>query len=294
MVSPPPGSGVHRQNSLRAKLSLPNLRRNRSKPDDETGSGAYERDLRERHRHGEQAKEAELDLETEMLQVQDMAFELVRPNFTQIQAARTSEDAGFLRRDGSFDLRPDGSGNAGSLLRPESPAVSVSTTMNGTRSPTNEGSTSGGWTPQTHPSAPAGLSVPTRDTESPASMEAHRQREQKWVSLMSSSPASLSRKSKKVKKLLVEGVPSSVRYLVWSYLTDGKGRAVKGVFEQLCRRGEVGRTAEIMTDVDRLFGGENEGMEHLSGTKGPVIVLLQAYLSMVPDVQYSTGEFLFL
>jgi len=129
VVSPPPGSGIHCQNSLRAKLSLPNLRRNRSKPDDETGSGAYERDLRERHRHGEQAKEAELDLETEMLHVQGMAFELVRPNFTQIQAARTSEDAGVLRRDGSFDLLPDGSGNAGSLLRPESPAVSVSTTM---------------------------------------------------------------------------------------------------------------------------------------------------------------------
>ena len=32
-----------------------------------------------------------------------------------------------------------------------------------------------------------------------------------------------------MKKLLVEGIPSSVRHLIWSYLSGGKGRAVKGV-----------------------------------------------------------------
>jgi hypothetical protein len=120
-------------------------------------------------------------------------------------------------------------------------------------------------------------------------MEAHRQRETKWVSLMSSSPASLSRKSKKVRKLLVDGVPSSVRYLIWSYLTDGKGRAVKGVYEQLCRRGEVLRTRDIVADMERLFAG-NDRMQYLHATKGAIVVLLQAYFSMVPDVQYTTGN----
>ncbi|KDQ23018.1 hypothetical protein PLEOSDRAFT_12439, partial [Pleurotus ostreatus PC15] len=50
-------------------------------------------------------------------------------------------------------------------------------------------------------------------------MEGHRQRELRWIALMSSVPASQARKSKKVKKLLIEGVPSSVRYLVWIHLT---------------------------------------------------------------------------
>ena len=97
-----------------------------------------------------------------------------------------------------------------------------------------------------------------------------------------------------MKKLLVEGVPSSVRYLTWSYLTDGKGRAVKGVYERLCQRGEVTRTRDIAADAETLFGihgGEagNNGTQYLHATKGAVIVLLQAYFSMVPDVRYSTG-----
>ncbi|KAG6807798.1 hypothetical protein H0H92_006372 [Tricholoma furcatifolium] len=40
---------------------------------------------------------------------------------------------------------------------------------------------------------------------------------------------SQSRKSKKVKKLVFDGVPSSVQYLVWSMLTDGKARYVTGL-----------------------------------------------------------------
>ena len=58
----------------------------------------------------------------EMLQVKDMEFELVRPNFAHFQgaAARTSEDFGVPGRESFIDLRRDG------YLRPESPAVSVS------------------------------------------------------------------------------------------------------------------------------------------------------------------------
>ena len=46
----------------------------------------------------------------EMLQVKDMEFELVRPNFAHFQgsAARTSEDSGVLGREGAIDLRQDG------------------------------------------------------------------------------------------------------------------------------------------------------------------------------------------
>ena len=58
----------------------------------------------------------------EMLQVKDMEFDLVRPNFAHFQgaAARTSEDSGVLGREDSIDLCQDG------YLRPESPAVSIS------------------------------------------------------------------------------------------------------------------------------------------------------------------------
>ena len=39
-------------------------------------------------------------------------------------------------------------------------------------------------------------------------------------------PPSQARKNKKVRKLLQEGVPSSVHYLIWCYLTDSKVRAL--------------------------------------------------------------------
>ncbi|KAF8149384.1 hypothetical protein B0H34DRAFT_733556 [Crassisporium funariophilum] len=254
LVSPPP---LGRQNSLRSKLSLPNLRRNRSRQDEDSslGSGSHQ--------------------ETEMLQVQDMEFELVKPNFAQFQAARTSEDSGVLGRDNSLDLRQDGN----AFLRPESPAVSVSSAgMSGTRSPTVEGS--GSWVP--HIVTP---NANTRTTESETSMDAHRQRESKWMSLMSSNPASQARKSKKVKKLIMEGVPSSVRYLVWTYLTDGKARCVPGVYGQLCGRGRVSSSVDIEKDIKVCF----QDQPHLQVTQGPVLLLLQAYFNMVPDVQYSMG-----
>jgi hypothetical protein len=68
------------------------------------------------------------------------------------------------------------------------------------------------------------------------------------MSPMSSLPASQSCKSKKVKKLLLDGVPSSVRYLVWSYLTDGKARCVPDVYPQLFER-------TLVKQGNFLFGG---------------------------------------
>lgn len=206
-----------------------------------------------------------------------MQFELVRPNLAQLQIqARASSESFSPQREGSIDSRLE---NNGAFLRAASPAGSF--LSSGPRSPVVETAPS--------PSTSMAMSAQTHSSvESTATIEAHRQREGKWVTLMSSSPAAVSRKSKKVKKLLLEGVPSSVRYLIWSYLTDGKGRAVKGVYQQLCKRGEVSKTEEISADVASLVQA-NGSTGHLAGVKDTVIILLQAYFAMVPDVQYSIG-----
>lgn len=257
LVSPPP---IVRQPSLRSKLSLPNLRRNRSRQDETSSIGS-----------GSQGPD------NDTMQVQDMDFELVRPTIAQLQSARTSEDSGMLGKEGSIDVRPDPS-----FLRPESPTVSSSSggTSAGRRSPAiiSEPSASASWQPLTH-----------KPTDSESSMDAHRQRELKWVALMASVPPAQSKKNKKVKKMLVDGVPSSVRYLVWLHLTDGKARGVPGVYTQLGSRGRVPAFVEIERDVQRCFRDHPQ----LQSTQGPLLSLLQAYLTMVPDIQYSTGNFNF-
>lgn len=89
----------------------------------------------------------------------------------------------------------------------------------------------------------------------------------------------------KVKKLL-DGVPSSVRYFVWSYLTNGEARCMPGMYAQPCGRGRVPALKDVERDIKRCF----QDQPHLQGTQEPVL-LLQAYLNTVPDIQYSMGRF---
>ena len=204
----------------------------------------------------------------EMLQVKDTEFQLVTPIFANFQPSRISDDS---TRD--VDVRQDGN----AFLRTESPATSATSKP----SPLSEFPPSNSWS-SLSPVTPA----PRATTDSGPSMDAHRNRETKWMSLMSSSPASQARKSKKVRKLLMDGVPSSVRYLVWSYLTDGKARCVTGVYAQLCSRGRVPSSADIERDIKNCF----QDQPHLQGTQCPVLLLLQAYLNMVPDILYTKGK----
>ncbi|KAG8982824.1 hypothetical protein FRB90_006522 [Tulasnella sp. 427] len=119
----------------------------------------------------------------------------------------------------------------------------------------------------------------------PATIQAHREREQKWLSVMNSTSASSAKKNKKVRKLVQEGIPNSVRSVVWLYLTNIKSRRMNGLYAQLCSRGRVGASGDIERDADRSFPAH----PHLRDPKGPIVTLLQAYLRMVPDIAYEQG-----
>jgi TBC1 domain family member 10 len=117
-------------------------------------------------------------------------------------------------------------------------------------------------------------------------MDAHRQRENKWINVISTIPASTAKKNKRVKKLVQEGVPSSVRFKVWSHLMDSKARKVPGVYSQLGSRPKVPAFGDIERDVRRCFSEHPQ----LQSTQGPLLSVLQAYLTMVPDIKYTTGK----
>jgi len=195
-----------------------------------------------------------------MVQVEDMDFELVRPNLAQLNqtSGRSSEDSslGTPRDASSTDGRASNLGDA--YRRTESPAISISSVGN---------------------QAP-------RSSSSETSIDAHRQRELKWVSLMGAVPPAQATKSKKVKKLLMDGsVPSSVRFLVWSHLTDGKAKGIPGVYAQLGKRPRVGALSDIERDVQRCSADHPQ----MQSNQTSLLSLLQAYLSMVPDIKYSIG-----
>jgi hypothetical protein len=204
--------------------------------------------------------------EADTVQVKDTDFELVRPNVR----LRVSEDSAINGKSSGSEGQP-------SFLRIDSPAMST---------------TSGGGTSDTRsPVSPSGMSLPPVTASVASSVgvavEAHRARELKWISMMSTTPPSQARKGKKIRKLLQEGVPASVRYQVWAHLTDSKAKRIEGLYTQFGEREKVPAFAEIQRDARICF----EGDSRLSLPNGPLVSLLQAYLTMVPDIQYSKGSF---
>lgn len=81
--------------------------------------------------------------------------------------------------------------------------------------------------------------------------EGDRALEQKWVALISTTQ----RKNKKVRKLLLQGVPTSVRSRVWEFLIDSKSHRQPGVFAQVDCKGmqHWQLTDEIDADVQKCI-----------------------------------------
>jgi hypothetical protein len=202
----------------------------------------------------------------EMVQVKDTDFELVPPtNVRRRSSERTSYESSF--RDGRPSTQQE--------TRSESPATLSSSVAAVSRSPI--------------PLSISELSGESPRMTKPAddlTVEAHRAREIKWINAMSAIPASQARKNKKIRKLVLEGVPSSVRYLVWAHLMDSKAKRTPGVYGQLSKRGTVAATEAIERDAQTCFSEHS----HLRDPKGPLVTLLQTYFTMVPDIEYQTSE----
>lgn len=224
-----------------------------------------------------------------------MDFELVKPTIRSEQA-RSSEESSI-----SLGQSVNAGSGIGSSLRKKSGETATSDLADFLRSTSPGGSLySSRMPPSPHsPSVPTGPSSSNLLTE-PAmkppqagggtklGVEAHRNRELKWLQAISSTPPSQARKSKKFKKLVYEGVPGSVRYQVWAHLTDSKAKRIDGLYAQLGKRGDVAAKEMIVADAKSCFASARG---RLGEPDGPVVALLQAYLTMVPDIQYQRGLF---
>ncbi|KAF9645317.1 RabGAP/TBC [Thelephora ganbajun] len=196
-----------------------------------------------------------------------MDFELVKPSFPRTLSPRSSlESFASQQHDNDHQASPIRQGGA-NFLRTESPSSFLSSGVS-----EKDGAALN--------RKPSPSSIAQSDVLSPSDIDAHRNRELKWVLLMSTLDPTQARKSKKVKKLLLDGVPASVRYQVWAHLADCKGKRMNGLYPQLVKRGAVPATPAIIRDGADRFGDQPQGKD------GSIVSVLQAYLTMVPDVQY--------
>lgn len=269
----PPGGGsssssspMARSVSLRSKLSIPALRSKGSNP--------------RPSRDGNDAPFSTLPLvspdfgneEEERVQIKDMEFELVKP-IIKTSGLRVSEDAGSqVGSPGETESIRSGLDGQGPAWRADSPSTSPATSY--VRSP------------NMHNSVDSLANFRNASAIQMASIEAHRLREQKWMTLISTVPSAQARKSKKIKRLLLEGVPSSVRGRVWGHITDSKARRMEGLFEQLVKKAPQGLVPIVEQDVERCFPDH----PHLQDPRGSLANLLLAYTAMVPDIRYRNGE----
>ena len=183
--------------------------------------------------------------------VKDMDFELVAPTVPRSPLAASSADS-LLVPSANTDTRS---------------SIDMRASKLGLRRPQAE--------------KPIGGERVAKGTDA-ADAEAHRQRESRWISVLSSTSPSQARKTKRVRKLVLEGVPASVRYRVWAHLIDSKAKRMDGLYATLERRGKVAQSPNIEQDAQAIFH-DQPLLDH------SLVNILQAYLTMVPDVQYSKG-----
>ena len=251
-VSPPPG--VLRPTSLRLKLSKTAILGRPSGLDTV----------------GETQSPTTPTSGMETVQVQHMDFELIKPSFPRALSPRSSQDSFSSQQlDNDHQASPVRQ-DAVNFLRTESPSSFLSS-----------GVSEKDLTAANRRPSPS--SIAHSDVLSPSDIDAHRNRELKWISLMSTLDPTQAKKSKKAKKLLLNGVPASVRYQVWAHLADCKGKRMNGLYPQLVKRGVVPATPAIIRDSAERFGDQPQGKD------GSIVSVLQAYLTMVPDVQYHPG-----
>ncbi|KAG8905424.1 hypothetical protein FRB99_008970 [Tulasnella sp. 403] len=236
---------VSRSHSLRSKISLAHIK---SKRVDTPGSTP--------------GTPAQYEFSEETIQVKEggaaAEFEIIRPVIPRIESMRSGEDIGMDPE--RLSVRSEMTRNDTESHRSASPVVS--TRRNGNLD------------------VPDAVH-PTNNVDT-ASIEAHRAREGKWLATMSSVTPPNAKKSKKVRKLVQEGIPNSVRSVVWLYLTNAKSQRMNGLYAQLCARVKPTTGDDIRRDAASTF----PTMEHLHN---PIVSLLQAYLVMVPDITYQQG-----
>ncbi len=120
---------------------------------------------------------------------------------------------------------------------------------------------------------------------------------QKWIHILQENDISSARKSRKVKKMVRDGVPASLRGQIWLFLANSGVRRRPGLFELLCkqaqsskgRKGKEVAYEDIEKDVARSFPDHRLFMGHNSSGQADLEAILKAYIHFNPFIGYAQG-----
>ncbi|ORZ00269.1 rab-GTPase-TBC domain-domain-containing protein [Syncephalastrum racemosum] len=127
-----------------------------------------------------------------------------------------------------------------------------------------------------------------RDASS-KSMKAYREREIKWLNIVSKMDAGAAKKDAKLKKLVRSGVPTSVRSRVWQYLAGSPEYKKPGMYQNLCSRSRTPIFEVIERDIARCYPDHTLFKEENSQGQRDLADILKAYSHYNPQLEYCQG-----
>ncbi|KAF9426703.1 hypothetical protein BGZ94_006125 [Podila epigama] len=118
----------------------------------------------------------------------------------------------------------------------------------------------------------------------------NRENELKWIHITTRLHADHVRKSRKYKKLVRRGVPTSVRGRVWLFLAKADIYRKPGLFEELQKRGPLPIHEVIERDIHRCYPDHVHFRTGMGGTgQQDLQAILRAYAHYNPSVGYCQG-----
>lgn len=119
---------------------------------------------------------------------------------------------------------------------------------------------------------------------------------EKWNQILAENDVAAAKKSRKVKKLIQAGIPTSLRGKAWLFLANASVRRRPGLFENLCRtsqeaKGKKGKETlyeAIDKDVARTFPDNKYFQEGRPG-RADLDAILKAYAHYNPIIGYTQG-----
>ncbi|RHZ54910.1 hypothetical protein Glove_421g11 [Diversispora epigaea] len=117
----------------------------------------------------------------------------------------------------------------------------------------------------------------------------YREREAKWVYILGNVDPSMSRGSKKIKKLVRLGIPESVRGKSWQLMAGVHKYRQRGVYENLCKRESLPIYDVIERDIHRCYPDHIQFREDTGFGQDDLHNILKAYAHYNKTVGYCQG-----